>query len=391
MMHELKCAPWPNYSEAEGDLVRDVLLSNKVNYWTGEITGEFEKQFAAKMDCAYSIAIANGTLALDLAFIALEIGTGDEVIVTPRSFMASASAIHNAGAKPVFADIDPVSQNISVETIKKVITEKTKAINCVHLAGWPCEMDAIKNLAQEKGIFIVEDCAQAHGATFDGKSVGSWGDIAAWSFCQDKIMTTGGEGGMVTTNSPQLFETMWAYKDHGKSRQKMEAPKSNRSFKFVHDTFGSNFRLTEMQSAIGLYQLGLLDDWTKQRTRNAMFYHDALSKLDAVRVPLPPLDVKHAYYKFYFYLKLDQLGVGWDRDRVVEEVNDQGGACFSGSCPELYREKAFVSTYGEQPRLKSAARLGNESLMLACHPGISPEFLEFNLGVIKHVLGCAIK
>lgn len=204
-------------------------------------------------------------------------------------------------------------------------------------------------------------------------------------------MTTGGEGGMVTTNSPQLFETMWAYKDHGKSRQKMEAPKSNRSFKFVHDTFGSNFRLTEMQSAIGLYQLGLLDDWTKQRTLNAMFYHDALSKLDAVRVPLPPLDVKHAYYKFYFYLKLDQLGVGWDRDRVVEEVNDQGGACFSGSCPELYREKAFVSTYGEQPRLTNAAKLGDESLMLACHPGISPEFLEFNLGVIKHVLGCAIK
>jgi len=383
-MHELKCAPWPNYSEAEGDLVRDVLLSNKVNYWTGEITGEFEKQFAAKMDCAYSIAIANGTLALDLAFIALEIGAGDEVIVTPRSFMASASAIHNAGAKPVFADIDPVSQNISIETIKKVITQKTKAIICVHLAGWPCEMDAIKNLAQEKGIFVVEDCAQAHGATFDGKSVGSWGDIAAWSFCQDKIMTTGGEGGMVTTNSPQLFETMWAYKDHGKSRQKMEAPKINRSFKFVHDTFGSNFRLTEMQSAIGIYQLKVLDQWQRERSDNAHRYIEELSSIDCIRIPIPGDEFVHAYYKFYFFLNLELLRPEWDRDRIVEAVWMRGGQCFSGCCPELYKEKAFTDYYGEHPSLPTASKLGAESLMVNCHPGISNEFVRHNLQGINH-------
>ena len=188
-----------------------------------------------------------------------------------------------------------------------------------------------------------------------------------------------------------MFETMWAYKDHGKSRQKMEAPKSNRSFKFVHDTFGSNFRLTEMQAALGLHQLGVLEEWTKQRTANALYYCNGLSQLDVVRAPLPPVNVLHAYYKFYFFLKLDQLSAGWDRDRVVEEVNDMGGQCFSGSCPELYKEKAFVSAYGEQPRLKNAARLGSESLMLTCHPGLSNEFLEFNLGVVKHVLERAVK
>ena len=245
-MDKITPSPWPSFSEEEGELVKRVLLSNKINYWTGQQGRMFEKGFSTMADCQHSIALANGTLAIDLALIALGIGPGDEVVVTPRSFMASASAVQNSGAKPVFADVDLDSQNITAETINAVLTDKTSAIVCVHLAGWPCDMGAIMELAEQKGLAVIEDCAQAHGARYDGKSVGGIGDIGAWSFCQDKIITTGGEGGMVTTNNPHLFEVMWAYKDHGKSRLKMEAPAKNRSFKYVHDTFGSNFRLTEM-------------------------------------------------------------------------------------------------------------------------------------------------
>ena len=388
-MQKLTCAPWPNYSDQEGDLVREVLLSNKVNYWTGKIGREFEKQFAAKMDCVYSIAIANGTLAIDLALIALEIGAGDEVIVTPRSFMASASAIHNSGAKPVFADIDPISQNINADTIREVCTDSTKAIMCVHLAGWPCDMDAIKELADEKGLSIIEDCAQAHGARYNDKSVGSWGDIAAWSFCQDKIMTTGGEGGMVTTNNENLYEKMWSYKDHGKNRQKMQAPPKNRRFKYVHDYFGSNFRLTEMQCAIGLYQLEKLGDWKQQRTDNSNAYRELLSDFEYIRCDSTPNNIEHAYYKYYFFLNTDALASGWDRDRIVEEISDLGGSCFSGSCPEMYAEKAFVDKYGQQKPLPCAVELGKASLMLNVHPGMSIDYIQKNSQIIRSVLAKA--
>ncbi len=379
-------APWPNFSKHEGDLVRDVLMSNRVNYWTGECGRLFESAFASMAGTKHSIALANGTLALDLALIALEIGLGDEVIVTPRSFMASASAIHNCGAIPVFADVHPDSQNITADTIEAVVTEKTRAVVCVHLAGWPCDMDSITTLSKKYGFAVIEDCAQAHGAFYKGKSVGSIGDIGTWSFCQDKIMTTGGEGGMVTTNSDELYERMWSYKDHGKSRLKMENPEPNRRFKYVHDSFGSNFRMTEMQSAIGHYQLSQLDKWTQQRTSNAMYYHNHLSELAVVRSELSPQDVEHAFYKFYFFLESARLASGWDRDRIVEQIAENGGSCFSGSCPELYKEAAFVSAYGHQRELENAQALGRDSLMLNCHPGISGAYLEYNYQIIKDVL-----
>jgi len=384
------CAPWPNYSEKEAQLVRDVLLSNKVNYWTGDIGLQFENEFASAMDSDFAIALANGTVALELALHALDIGVGDEVVVTARSFMASASVVQVCGATPVFADVDPLSQNMTAETIEAALTPRTKAVICVHLAGYPCDMKPICELAEKKGLSVIEDCAQAHGAKYAGKSVGSWGDISAWSFCQDKIMTTGGEGGMVTTNSSELYEKMWSYKDHGKSRQKMQNPPCNRRFKYVHDSFGTNFRLTEMQCELGRYQLQQLGQWRAEREKNANSYDDVFSDIDLVRCSQPPGDVVHAYYKYYFFINIDMLASGWDRDRIVDEINDAGGQCGSGSCPEIYKEKAFVDKYGAHSCLTNAARLGNESLMLKCHPGISEEYLQYNGDIISRVLHSAM-
>lgn len=210
-------SPWPCFTQEEADAVSKVLLSNKVNYWTGNECRKFEKEFAAFAGTRYAVALSNGTLALDVALKAMGIGAGDDVIVTSRTFLASASCIVNAGANPVFADVDLNSQNISAETVKAVLTPNTKAIIVVHLAGMPAEMDGIMALAKEHNLWVVEDCAQAHGAKYKGKSVGSIGHVGAWSFCQDKIMTTGGEGGMVTTNDKELWSKMWSYKDHGKS------------------------------------------------------------------------------------------------------------------------------------------------------------------------------
>lgn len=385
-MDPLSHGPWPNFSDAEGELVKEVLMSNRVNYWTGDRGKAFEKAFADATDCHHAIALANGTLALDLALIGLGIGAGDEVVVTPRSFMASASVVENAGARAVFADVDPVSQNITVESISAVLTDRTKAVICVHLAGWPCDMDPIMEMAGKNGLAVIEDCAQAHGARYKGRSVGSIGHVAAWSFCQDKIMTTGGEGGMVTTNDDRLFERMWAYKDHGKSREKMFTPSTSRSFKYIHDQFGSNFRMTEMQAALGRYQLQRLSGWQHERARNAKIYNHELSSLEIVRTTEPPTNVQHAYYKYYCFLNLHQLGSGWDRDRIVGAVNDNGGQCFSGCCPELYLEGAFVGAYGILPTLASAHKLGKESLMLNIHPGIGDDFIEANIRIIKSVL-----
>jgi dTDP-4-amino-4,6-dideoxygalactose transaminase len=385
-MSESICAPWPNYSPAEAEIIQNVLLSNKVNYWTGGKGKEFERRFAETMECPHAIALSNGTLALDLALVALDVGVGDEVVVTPRSFIASASAVHNCGAKPVFADVDICSQNLTAESIEAVLTSKTKAIICVHLAGWPCDMKPIQQLAELKGLSIIEDCAQAHGAVYEGRSVGNFCDVAAWSFCQDKIVTTGGEGGAVTTNNDALFEKMWAYKDHGKSRSKMENPKKNNEYKFVHDNFGTNFRLTEMQAALGTHQLDLLKSWTEERHNNAMAYHDALSQLGIVRSYLPPDNVVHAYYKYYCFIESKYLASGWDRDRIVEEVHELGGSCISGICPEIYKEQCFVAAYDEQAPLPNAHKLGQESLMLTVHPGITSEYLQRNIDILTTVL-----
>ena len=382
--------PWPNYSTAEAGIAQRVLLSNKVNYWTGKEAREFECEFSEYFQASYAIALANGTVALDLALKALNIGVGDEVVVTPRSFIASASAVVNCGAKAVFADVDRVSQNITAETVSQVLSPKTRAIICVHLAGWPCDMNDIVSLAETRGIAVIEDCAQAHGARYRGRSVGGFGHVGAWSFCQDKIMTTAGEGGMVTTNDQSLHDFMWSFKDHGKDYKKAHTPSTSTNFRYIHDSIGTNWRLTEIQAAIGRYQLTKLPEWSASRKRNGQILNEALSGVKGLRIPSVPDHSEHAYYKYYFFVEPQVLSASWDRDRVVAEVHALGTPCFTGSCPEIYREKAFTDLYGETELLPIAAELGATSVMINVHPGVEEVHLNKYVQDIASVMSRAV-
>ncbi len=381
---------WPCFSDREAEIVKDVLLSNKVNYWTGQEGRLFEAEFAQHFEADFGIALANGTLALDLALYALDIGPGDEVIVTSRSFIASASPVVNAGARAVFADVDRNSQNVTADTIAAAITPKTRAVICVHLAGWPCEMDAIVTLAKERNICVIEDCAQAHGARYQDKSVGTFGDISAWSFCQDKIMTTGGEGGFVTTDNEELYRKMWSFKDHGKSIDKVKIPSASTTFKWIHDSIGTNWRLTEMQSALGRYQLTQVDEWVNQRRRNIEAFNRALTGVEGIRLTMPDNQAYHASYKYYCFIEPEKLRSGWDRDRVVAEIHQSGAPCFTGSCPEIYRELGFVGVYGHQASLPVAKELGETSIMMNVHPGITPDLIGECADVVRRVMEQAV-
>ena len=390
-MTKISTPPWPNYDEEEIEAVNQVLRSGKVNYWTGQVTKDFETAFAAWCSTRHAIAVSNGTVALDLCLHGLGVGAHngghaeDEVIVTPRSFIASASVIINAGATPVFVDVGADSQNIEAATIAEAVTNRTKAIICVHLAGWPCDMDAIKQIVASRNIKLIEDCAQAHGALYRGRPVGGLGDVAAWSFCQDKIMTTGGEGGMVTCNDDTLWKRMWSFKDHGKSFDAVHATAEKPGFRWIHHGFGTNWRLTEMQSAIGLVQLGRMDVWAERRQANADILHQHLKPhSDAngpVRLPRYRCDgcdgacglqgCRHAYYRFYAFVRPDRLKSGWSRDRLVTELQNAGVPCMQGSCSEIYRESAFDG-HGSRPEspLPVAEQLGKESIAFLVHPTI---------------------
>lgn len=389
-MLNTKFSPWPSFSQEEADAVSQVILSNKVNYWTGNECREFEKEFAAWADSDYAITLANGTLALDVALKALGVGAGDDVIVTPRTFLASVSAVVTAGANPVFADVDLNSQNITAESIEQVLTPDTKAVIVVHLAGMPADMDPIMALAAVKGFYVIEDCAQAHGAKYKGRSVGSIGHVGAWSFCQDKIMTTGGEGGMVTTNDKALWQAMWSYKDHGKSFDSVYHKQHAPGFRWVHDSFGTNWRMMEMQAVIGRIQLKRMEAWTSKRIANA-------AQLDAVAVNYPllrlvdvPADIIHAEYKHYFFVNEEYLAKDWSRDRIIDEITARGVPCYQGSCSEVYLEKAFDNTpWRPQQRLPHAKLLGETSLMMLVHPTLSTDEMLRSCQVLAAVLALA--
>jgi dTDP-4-amino-4,6-dideoxygalactose transaminase len=365
-------SPWPDYDDAEKQAVLDVISSNKVNYWTGQKGREFERKFAEFSDSEFAIAVTNGTVALDLAWQALDMPVGSEVIVTSRTFIASISSIVLAGLTPVFADIDLDTQNVSAHTIQECITDNTKAILCVHLAGWPCEMDEILTLANEHELFVVEDCAQAHGAQYKGKSMGSFGDISAWSFCQDKIMTTAGEGGMVTTNNKVYWERMWSFKDHGKSWSAIYEKEHPPGFRWLHESFGTNWRMTEIQSAVGLQQLEKMPKWRTIRANYAEKIFATARDFEALRVPKIPKHIQHAFYKCYIFVETSQLNEGWSRDRIIDEISMRQVPCFSGSCSEVYREKAFDNTtFRPEKPLVNAITLGETSLMFLVHPTLS--------------------
>ncbi|ELJ8583221.1 DegT/DnrJ/EryC1/StrS aminotransferase family protein [Vibrio cholerae] len=380
-------SPWPSFTQEEADAVSHVLLSNKVNYWTGNECREFEKEFATWAGCEYAIALGNGTLALDVALKVLGVGVGDEVITTSRTFLASASAIVTAGANPVFADVDLNSQNITAETIAAVVTEKTKAVIVVHLAGMPAEMDAIMALAAERGFYVIEDCAQAHGAKYKGRSVGTIGHIGAWSFCQDKIMTTGGEGGMVTTNDHALWSLMWSYKDHGKSYDAVYHRQHPPGFRWLHESFGTNWRMTEIQGVLGRIQLQRMNEWTAKRQCNAKKLDQAVSGLAVVRCVQVPDYIEHAEYKHYMFINPEYLKSDWSRDRIIEQINLLGVPAYQGSCSEIYLEKAFDNTpWRPAQRLSNAVILGETSLMFLVHPTLTEQEMEKSCDVIRSVL-----
>ena len=389
-MSNLQLPTWPQYAADEMDAVRDVLESGKVNYWTGLQGRQFERDFAAYCGASHGIALANGSVALELALKVLDIGPGDEVIVPPRTFIATVSSVVLCGATPVFADVDRNSQNITADSISKHITPNTKAIILVHLAGWPCDMEPIMKLASEHDIKIIEDCAQAHGARYKGKSVGSFGDVAAFSFCQDKIMTTGGEGGMLLLNNTALWKKAWAYKDHGKSYDAIyhSEQTSDEVFRWVHDSFGTNWRMTEMQSAIGCVQLKKLYEWVNQRQANAKVLTERFSNVASLRTPLPSDDCSHSYYKFYTFIRPELLKEGWTRNKIIHRLNAGGAPCFYGSCGEVYKEKAFNGT-GLQPTetLTAAQELSETSLMFPVHPTMSKSDMHAIADVVDKVIG----
>jgi len=386
----LPFAPWPHFEADEIEAVTSVLRSGKVNYWTGQEGRLFETEFARSVGTKYAICLANGTVALELSLQALGIGRGDEVITTSRSFIASASCIVMRGAHPVCADVDPDSQNITAETIRRAITPRTKAIIAVHLAGWPCDMDEILRLAAEYDLRVIEDCAQAQGAMYKGRPVGSLGDVAAFSFCQDKIMTTAGEGGMLTTNHHEIWERAWSFKDHGKSYDAVYNRQHGEGFRWLHESFGTNWRMTEIQAALGRVALTKVPRWLEVRRRHAQTLTRSLSRVPGLRIPTSPESIHHAYYKYYAFIRPEMLRDGWNRNAIMQAIEANGVPCFVGSCSEMYLEKAFVSRR-KHPRLPAAKLLGETSLMFLVHPTLTDEHIAFTCQTIESVMAKAVK
>lgn len=383
-------APWPNYEEDEIAAVRDCMLSGKVNYWTGEECRKFEAEYAEFVGVKHAIALTNGTVALELALYALGIGSGDEVITTSRTFIASASCAVMRGARPVVIDIDRDSQNITLETIKKAVTPRTKAIIAVHLAGWPCDMGPILEFANANGIKVIEDCAQAHGATYKGKPVGSLGHVAAFSFCQDKIISTGGEGGVLLTNDSDLWKKAWAFKDHGKSYDAVYNREHPVGFRWLHESFGTNWRMTELQGAIGRLQLKKLPSWTARRKQNADLLTKDFLSVAGLRVTIPNEDIGHAYYKYYVFVDQSRLRHGWNRDRILNAINAEGVPCFTGSCGEIYLEKAFQDAgFSPISPWPIAHELSETSLCFLVHPTLGEPDMRKTIMAVRKVMVAA--
>jgi dTDP-4-amino-4,6-dideoxygalactose transaminase len=384
---DLSPYPWPFFDTDEVEASSSVLRSGKVNYWTGPQGREFEKEFADYFGVRYTVAMSNGTATLEACFRALGLQPGDEVVTTPRTFIGTSSAMVMQGGIPIMADVDRDSGNITAETIARALTPRTKAILPVHLGGWPCEMDDIMSLAEEKGLKVIEDCAQSHGAMYRGQHTGAKGHVSSWSFCQDKIMTTGGEGGMVGTDDEEFWSRMWSLKDHGKSYDAVYRRQHEPGFRWLHEGWGTNWRLTEPQSAIGRRQLVKLPEWTAVRTRNAHILEERLRPLDVLRVPVVPDHMKHAYYKLYAYVRPEALKSDWSRERILHEFEQAGIPALTGSCSEIYLEKAFTeSPFAHQGRLPVAKELGETSLMFLVHPTLTEEAMHDMADAIYEVL-----
>lgn len=385
-------APWPVFAADEIDAAIRVLASGRVNYWTGDECAAFEREFAAAIGVRYAIALANGTVALELALKALGIGPGDEVIVPSRTFIATASCAVAVGATPVVADVDPHSGNLTAQTLSAAISERSRAVIPVHMAGWPCDMAPIIEAAARHRLHVVEDCAQSHGAAYHGRPTGSLGACAAFSFCQDKIITTAGEGGMLVTDDPALWRRAWEYKDHGKSWEAVHNRQHPPGFRWLHESFGTNWRMSEVQAAIGRRQLAKLPVWSARRRRNAELLAAGLQGLPGLRIPQPAAGIQHAYYKLYAFVEPAQLGMDWTHQRILEAINAEGIPCMAGSCCEIYRERAFVAAgLGPARPLPLAQALSQTSLMFVVHPTLDDQDMADTAAAVRKVMQAAAK
>lgn len=381
---------WPHYGKEEIAAVTKVLRSGKVNQWTGSEVFAFEKEYAKYLGVKYAIALASGSVALDMALAVLGIKKGDEVIVTPHTFIASASCVALRGAVPVFVDVDRQSGNIAVEAVKKAISRRTKAVIAVHILGWPCEIEELKQLCIKNKIYLIEDCAQAHGAQYNGKPVGSFGDIACFSFCQDKIITTAGEGGLLVTNNKKLWAAAWSFKDHGRDFDTVFYKKHPFGFKWHIKSFGTNYRMTEIQAAVGRVMLKKLDAWVRLRRGLAAVLNEGFSIIVGLRVAIPEKRFYHSYYKYYVYVRPEMLKNGWSRNRIISELMRQNVPCAVGLCPEVYREEAFKKIITGQKRLPIAKDIGETSMMFYVHPRLSKKDMCFVVKKVKKVMKKAV-
>ena len=359
----MKKKNWPNFSQDLITKLGGVISSGKINYTTGPYGERFEKKFSKFIGNKYAIAVCNGTAALEVAIKSLKLPKKSEIIVPARSFFASASCIVNTGHIPVFVDVDLLTQNISLSDIKKKISKRTKVIICVHLAGLPCEMYAIKNFARKNNLKIIEDCSQAHGASINNKEVGSFSDVSTWSFCNDKIISTLGEGGIISTNNKKIYKFCKKYINHGTTLKKIQ---NQEKFIYNKDLFGTNLRLTEIQSFAGLEQLKCLKQTQKKRQKIAKDYLKLISKYKKYFFSYyPPKQIRSAWYRFYFFIKPNVRNHKKIRLDIIRDLIIRNLRCFSGSCPEIYLEKSFKKLKNFKiKRLKNCKILGETSLAL---------------------------
>lgn len=390
---------YPYFDSKTIKKVEEILRSGKVNYWTGNECKQFEKNFSTYVGNKYSVAVSNGSVALEIALKALNLKKKDKIIVTPRSFIISASCVLNLGLRPIFADVDD-NGNLSIEGIEKVYNKNVKAIILVHLNGLSCDLDPILKFVNKNKIYLIEDCSQAHGAIYKGKKVGSFADISIWSFCQDKIISTGGEGGMISTNKKKLWLKCWSYKDHGKNYNSIFYKKHKTGFRWLHDDLGSNYRMTEMQAAIGREQLKTLDRQIQIRNKIAKIYlkelknyylqYNLLQKPDfkCQTCPFKQNDkscnkCKHAFYRLNLYInpkKISQI-------KLISQLNKNNICCGVGSCPEIYREKIFkrLNSYPKK-RLPNAKLLGQRSITFPNNPYKNLKKIKSEINTIKKIL-----
>ena len=390
---------YPHFGKPIIKKVNQVLKSGKVNYWTGNECKDFEKEFSNYHNVKYSLSVSNGSVALEIALKALNLKKKDSVIVTPRSFIISASCVLNLGLKPIFADVDD-NGNLSIEGIRKAYNKDVKAIIVVHLNGLSCDLDPILKFVKKNKLFLIEDCSQAHGAIYNSKKVGSFGHLSTWSFCQDKIMSTGGEGGMISTNNKKLWLKLWSMKDHGKNYKSVFYKKHKTVFKWLHDDLGSNYRMTEMQAAIGREQLKSLDKQIKRRNLIANLYltelKDYYLKYDILKKPNFKFQTYHskknskiskqyihAFYRLNLFINKNKI----KQNKLIQQLTKNKINCGVGACPEIYKEKIFkkLKLYPKK-RLVNAKLLGETSIMFPINPFKSLIKIKSEINLIKKIL-----